>query len=55
MKEHNAKDIRDLTIYTKITPARPASFDEFPAALHTEIREYLTSHNIPNPGVSDKS
>ena len=45
--EHNAKDIRDLTIYTKTIPAHPASFTDFPSALHPDIRTYLTSHNIP--------
>lgn len=46
-QEHNAKDIRDLTIYTKTIPAHPASFADFPAELHPDIRTYLTSHNIP--------
>ena len=46
-QEHNAKDIRDLTIYTKTIPAHPASFTDFPSALHPDIRIYLTSHNIP--------
>ena len=46
-QEHNAKDIRDLTIYTKTIPAHPASFADFPSVLHPDIRTYLTSHNIP--------
>lgn len=46
-QEHNAKDIRDLTIYTKTIPAHPAAFADFPAAIHPDIRTYLTSHNIP--------
>ena len=46
-QEHNAKDIRDLTIYTKNIPAHPASFADFPSVLHPDIRTYLTSHNIP--------
>ena len=46
-QEHNAKDIRDLTIYTKTIPAHPASFADFPVELHPDIRTYLTSHNIP--------
>ena len=29
-QEHNAKDIRDLTIYTKTIPAHPASFCRLP-------------------------
>lgn len=46
-QEYRAKDIRDLTIYTKTIPAHPASFADFPAELHPDIRKYLTSHNIP--------
>ena len=47
MQEHNVKAIRDLIIYTKTIPAHPASFAEFPTALHPDICDYLTSHNIP--------
>ena len=47
MQEHNVKEIRDLIIYTKTIPAHPASFAEFPTALHPDICDYLTSHNIP--------
>ena len=47
MQEQNANDIRDLVIYTKTMPAHPADFADFPAGLHSDIRTYLTSHNIP--------
>ena len=47
MQEQNANDIRDLVIYTKTMPAHPADFADFPSGLHSDIRTYLTSHNIP--------
>ena len=47
MQEQNANDIRDLVIYTKTMPAHPADFADFPSGLHSDIRAYLTSHNIP--------
>ncbi len=47
MQEQNANDIRDLVIYTKTVPAHPADFADFPSGLHSDIRTYLTSHNIP--------
>lgn len=47
MQEQNENDIRDLVIYTKTMPAHPADFADFPAGLHSDIRTYLTSHNIP--------
>lgn len=47
MQDQNANDIRDLVIYTKTMPAHPADFVDFPAGLHSDIRTYLTSHNIP--------
>ena len=47
MQEHHSKDIRDLIIYTKTVPAYPASFADFPSALHPDIRGYLAGHNIP--------
>lgn len=47
MQEQNANDIRDLVIYTKTMPAHPADFADFPSGLHSNIRTYLTSHNIP--------
>lgn len=46
MQEQNANDIRDLVIYTKTMPAHPADFADFPSGLHSDIRTYLTSHNI---------
>ena len=47
MREYKAKDIQDLTIYTKTIPAHPASFSDFPSELHPDIRSYLVSHDIP--------
>lgn len=47
MKEPVSKDISDLTIYRKILPAHPASFSEFPEALHPDLKAYLTEHGIP--------
>ena len=47
MQEHHSKDIRDLIIYTKTVTAHPASFADFPSALHPDIRGYLAGHNIP--------
>ena len=38
MQEHHSKDIRDLIIYTKTVTAHPASFADFPSALHPDIR-----------------
>lgn len=39
--------MENLTIYKKIIPEKSASYADFPDSLNMEIREYLSTHGIP--------
>ena len=43
----NIKDFKDLIIHTRKMSRREASYQEYPEALHEDIKAYLSSNQIP--------